>query len=210
MRSWLWKGMLGAMVALPALSGAARAQGTDLDGCSNATLQGDYASSIQGEILGIVTGTPPNETLHPFATPSLINAVAMAHFDGAGHATMVDFGILNGTALPGQTDPTTGFRINETGTYTVFPDCTGMGEIDFPPRPGGAIIKVRFVLARQGREVHEVTYFSHVPAGPSAADGTTCLFADGGCDTGNNVRADAVKLGLGEGERLGLGVPNIQ
>jgi len=38
MKSWLWKGMLAAAIALPALSGMARAQSTDNDGCTNATL----------------------------------------------------------------------------------------------------------------------------------------------------------------------------
>ena len=40
MKSWLWKGMLAATIALPALSGVARAQSTDNDGCTNATLKG--------------------------------------------------------------------------------------------------------------------------------------------------------------------------
>ena len=44
MGSWLLKGVLAATIALPALSGVARAQSTDNDGCPNATLQGDYAS----------------------------------------------------------------------------------------------------------------------------------------------------------------------
>jgi hypothetical protein len=43
MKSWLWKGLLAAAIALPALTGMARAQSTDDDGCTNATLKGDYA-----------------------------------------------------------------------------------------------------------------------------------------------------------------------
>ena len=49
MKSWLWNGMLAAAIALPALSGMARAQ--DNDGCSNATLHGDYAFAVTGWIL---------------------------------------------------------------------------------------------------------------------------------------------------------------
>jgi hypothetical protein len=46
MKSWLWKGMFAAVISLPALSGVARAQSTDNDGCTNATLKGDYAFSV--------------------------------------------------------------------------------------------------------------------------------------------------------------------
>jgi hypothetical protein len=51
MKSWLWKGMLAATIALPALSGMARAQSNDNDGCTNATLKGDYAFSVIDFIL---------------------------------------------------------------------------------------------------------------------------------------------------------------
>src|SRR5438105_6999344 len=46
MKSWLWKGTLAATIALPALSGVARAGGTDDFGCSNATLKGEYAFGV--------------------------------------------------------------------------------------------------------------------------------------------------------------------
>jgi hypothetical protein len=42
MKLWLWKGMLMVTLASLALTGVARAQSTDNDGCSNATLRGDY------------------------------------------------------------------------------------------------------------------------------------------------------------------------
>ena len=48
MESWLWRGMLAAAIALPALCGVARAQSTDNDGCSNKTLKGDYAFAVTG------------------------------------------------------------------------------------------------------------------------------------------------------------------
>lgn len=199
MKSSLWKGILVAALAFPALSGTAQAQVEDTHGCSNATLQGDYGFSVQGESLGILTGTPP--VLHRFEFPALINGVAMGHFDGAGHFTQVDFSVHDGTKVPGQTDLTTGFNGNEQGTYMVFPDCTGKFEIDDPPRPGGAVIRVHFVLARQGREIHTVVSQMHVPAGPPSADGiATCLAMNGGCDLGNNVRSDAVKLESGQGD----------
>jgi hypothetical protein len=40
MKNWLFQGMLTAAIAVPALSGAARAGGADDYGCSNATLNG--------------------------------------------------------------------------------------------------------------------------------------------------------------------------
>jgi hypothetical protein len=46
MKSWVRRGMLAAAIALPALSGVARAQSNDGDGCTNATLRGDYAFSV--------------------------------------------------------------------------------------------------------------------------------------------------------------------
>jgi hypothetical protein len=48
MKTWLWTGMLAAAIALPALRGVARAQSTDNDGCTNATLKGDYAFAVTG------------------------------------------------------------------------------------------------------------------------------------------------------------------
>ncbi len=50
MKSRLWKGMLAATIALPALSGVVWAQSTDNDGCTNATLKGDYAFSSHSVI----------------------------------------------------------------------------------------------------------------------------------------------------------------
>ena len=46
MKSWLFQGMLAAAIALPALSGVARAGDTDDFGCSAATLKGEYAFGV--------------------------------------------------------------------------------------------------------------------------------------------------------------------
>lgn len=43
MKTLLWTGKLAATIGLPALSGVVRVQSTDNDGCTNPTLQGDYA-----------------------------------------------------------------------------------------------------------------------------------------------------------------------
>ena len=53
--------MLAAAIALPALSDVARAQNGDNDGCTNATLKGDYAFSVKG--WGFPSGQPPTPSL---------------------------------------------------------------------------------------------------------------------------------------------------
>jgi hypothetical protein len=101
MKSWLWKGMFAAVISLPALSGVARAQSTDNDGCTNATLRGDYAFSVIDFIL-----------------PQVV--VGIGRFDGKGGFTQVDY-ISDSLRTTGAIS----FRGGETGSYTVNPDCTG-------------------------------------------------------------------------------------
>ena len=116
MKTRLWNEMLMVAVALLALNGVARAQSTDNDGCSNATLRGDYAFTVHGEFLGLVTDTGPQY----FSSPVPIDGVAITNFDGKGTFTRVHFNVLNGVVSPGSpTDPVTGFSINDSGTYTV-------------------------------------------------------------------------------------------
>lgn len=189
MRSWFWQGTLAAALALPALNGPVWAQVPNV-GCSNATLNGDYASGVQGEYVGILDSSGG---VHPFEPPIPINGVVMADFDGEGHFTQVDFFMQDGTKRPGATI-STGFDGSERGTYTVNPDCTGNSEIDVGSGPSEAIVKVMFVLAQQGTVMHGVVKALHVPAGPPAADNTMCVFGIG-CDLAVQVRADGSKLG---------------
>ena len=193
MRSCFSRGLLAATIVLPALTGAAWAQVTDLDGCTNATLQGDYALTIQGQYDGIVTATAP--MLHPFKSPVPINGLVMQHFDGntPGTFTQVDFVMQGGLERPGPPPLSTGFTDNEHGTYTVFPDCTGT----FTIMAGPVTVVVMFVLAKQGNEIHTVVLSLHVPMLPATAtpgDSTICDPMNG-CDLGVNVRSDGVKLG---------------
>lgn len=60
-------------------SGVALAQSGDNDGCTNATLFGDYAFRVDGRLL------PPG------VAPIEREGVAMTHFDGMGGLTQVDF-----------------------------------------------------------------------------------------------------------------------
>ena len=62
----------------------------DNDGCSDATLRGDYGFTILGD--------QPN----PDGTTSPIVGVAITHFDGAGKLTQKDFTVDGGRSLAGQ------------------------------------------------------------------------------------------------------------
>src|SRR5262249_18858102 len=69
--------------------------------------------------------------------------------------------LLNGVGQAASpTDTDAGFTSNDTGTYTVFPDCTGDLELD----TGQVSIFAKFVLAAEGREIHTVSYRQHVPS----------------------------------------------
>ena len=184
MKSWLSGRMLAAAIALPALSAAAWPQVPDVR-CSNATLKGPYATTVQGEFVGILDSSG---TLHPFDPPIPLNALAMANFDGMGNFTQVDFAMQDGKLRGGSPTPPA-FEGNESGPYTVNPDCTGNLEIDAPT---GSKIKVVFVLANEGSQIHTVVYSVHTPGSPPAADGTTC--GTGGCELGVQVRSDGTKL----------------
>ncbi len=159
------KGILAAVALAVALPGAARAQSTDNDGCTKATLKGDYAFTVYGQVF------PPGK---PVITR---DGVAMTHFDGKGGITQVDFVMqypdMSGGSSPvpngDPPDGTTNFNVGEKGTYTVFEDCTGQMEIDFPPiGGGGAVIKLRFVLSDEGRAIHTTVYWAQPPQPPTA------------------------------------------
>jgi hypothetical protein len=131
MKNWLWKGMLAATIALPALTGLARAQSNDNDGCTNATLKGDYAFSIVN-----------------FTLPSV--GVGIKTFDGKGQFTQEDY---QGDSL--RTAGATSFRTGETGTYK------GSAEIQLnvpnvPPGTSHGVIDIVFVISGGGHAFHEV------------------------------------------------------
>jgi len=130
---WLSKGTLLAAIALPALSGVARA---DDFGCSDATLTGEYA-------FGVTSYTPS----YP---PTVVAGIKV--FDGNGNLTQRDYG---GDSVPADFSPSG----REKGTYTVNPDCTGSMVINLnaPVLMGSkGVIKILFVLSNGGRHIHEV------------------------------------------------------
>jgi hypothetical protein len=72
MKPWLWVGLMATAIAVPALSGVARA------GCSNATLNGEYAFGVTN-----------------FVGPQVVAGIKF--FDGRGTLTSV---ITKATPLP--------------------------------------------------------------------------------------------------------------
>ena len=167
MNGWLWKGMLAAAIALPALSGVARAQSTDNDGCSNATLNGDYAFAVTGW----------NLSPGPSGVPNFV--VGIGRFDGSGGFTQIDYpadGLLN-------TPPLTDFRTGQTGTYAVRADCTGTQVINLNVGGMGAlggVIHNVFVISNGGRSIHGVVAGASPPGSTQLAPGkNSCRFLEG-------------------------------
>jgi hypothetical protein len=196
--AWKLAVTAGMVLTLTGWASPAKGQDGDNDGCSNATLSGDYGFTLHGESLGVLvpqTGGPPK--LLPFASPLLADGVAMTHFNGNGSLTQVDFVMRNGTsaATPGTLLTSDGFRAGETGTYHVNHDCTGWFKLQFLDTTE---VDVAFVLARGGREIRTVVIRQHVPALPPAIIplGATCAAATGGCDLGVQIRSDGAKLDI--------------
>ena len=129
MRSWLWKGTLAAAVMLPTLSGAAWS-----DGCSNATLQGEYAFGA--------TLYTPNGTNGP---PQVVTGIKL--FDGSGHLVQHDYTGDTGNIAFG----------TEYGTYSIDPNCTGTMNIKLVPMPAPGIeLDLKIVISNGGNHIHEV------------------------------------------------------
>src|SRR5215469_14265910 len=147
------------------LAGSAQGQSTDNDFCSNATLRGDYAFTISGQIF-----IPNGPVIQR-------EGIAMTHFDGAGGLSQVDVVLSSPNAPPppgaSPTDPVTGFHTQETGAYVVHSDCTGTFTINFPPLVTptgasipGAVIVVKFVISNGGRAIHTIVTSLTPPGAP--------------------------------------------
>ncbi|MGA7261113.1 MAG: hypothetical protein WA709_22505 [Stellaceae bacterium] len=161
MRSWLFTGILAAAIALPALSGAAWAGGTDDYGCSNATLKGEYA-------FGVTAYTPAGL---PNGPPQVVAGIKV--FDGNGNLTQRDY-IGDSLRTTGQIDFSTG----ETGTYTVNANCTGSMVINVPvPGLSTGVINIMFVISDGGRHIHEVVS-ELTPPGSTTGPASTQTSAD--------------------------------
>jgi hypothetical protein len=153
MKSWVSKITTASAICLLSLSAGTRAYAfPNHETCSDSTLNGDYASTVSGQIF------------HADGSVETRQGLVMMHFDGRGSFTQTDYVLntLNGTTspTPGPIDPQTGFQNHESGTYHVNLDCTGTLEIHFapPPVPGatGAVIKLFFVLGSHGNALRTV------------------------------------------------------
>ncbi|WP_069262220.1 hypothetical protein [Paraburkholderia nodosa] len=153
--------------ALLSLSGVAQADGRL---CSNATLRGAYGFHGHGEILGLLDS---NNKLHPFASPSTLDDVAIVTFDGSGKFSRTDFGMINGLPKGGQT----AFNPYQSGTYTVNSDCTGIMKQVYGsggPVLAGVETDLQIVVSDDGTLIESVVYRAYSPASGPTADGTTC------------------------------------
>jgi len=118
--------------------------------CSNRTIAGNYAFTVEGLLL-----LPQGVTL-------TVRGVSLAHYDGRGNMTQLDHVVDNG--MPPPEEWTSG-----SGTYVVNPDCTGSQTIDIPGNPASPI-KLHFVIDQGGKEIRQVVDTNAVTAIGSRVD----------------------------------------
>ena len=137
--------------------------------CDNGSLQGTYAFKAQGEVLGTLDAAG----LHPFAAPQPINSVAQMTFFGNGTLMREDFTVANGApqvAQPPNNGPD-GFRINQTGTYSINDDCPGTMQVVIPGASANANTTLNFalVLVDFGQRAFAVISSETVPVAGAVA-----------------------------------------
>lgn len=103
--------------------------------CSNRTLQGNYALTIEG-LLAI-----PGPGIQ-------VRGVVLQGYDGRGHITQVDHVVIDGTP------PNEAWRPG-TGTYTVNANCTGTATINIDSSPAPPLV-VFFIVDNDGKEIRQV------------------------------------------------------
>ena len=116
--------------------------------CSNRTLRGSYALTIDGTIIA-----GPNRLL--------LRGVAMREFDGGGNVSQVDFTTINGAAAG------TEWR-SGSGTYELNSDCTGTMEII--QSDGSPSLRLRLVVADHGRTIYNIVEGSSTGATGTKVD----------------------------------------
>ena len=159
-------------VALLLFSGTAQAGGPGGPGgmCSNATLKGPFGFIGHGEILGLIGA---DGAVHPYAATSILDDVALVTFDGAGHFSRTDFGVIAGLPKGGQVT----FNPNQTGTYSVNSDCTGTMQVVYTAGggvPAGVETDLNIVVAADGTLIESVVYRAVTVAGQSADGVAVC------------------------------------
>jgi hypothetical protein len=126
MRKLLFQVTPVATTALLALTGAAWADFA----CSNSTLKGEYAFGVTN-----------------LTARQVVAGIKV--FNGNGGLTQRDY---QGNSVPAEFAPPG----QETGTYTVDPDCTGSMVINLNVPGGGGQLQILFVISDGGRHIHEV------------------------------------------------------
>jgi len=148
MKTFHLKAILGAVLLL-VLTCAAQAQSVPNLGCSDLSIKGHWGFRVSGELL-TAEGT----------VAQIRDGVALTYFDGKGNLTQEDYVMAGGEPM----GPPATFHGDESGTYHVNSDCTGNGVINFPPFPGGAVIKIMFVLSDYGQTIHTIVSEAIPPA----------------------------------------------
>ena len=106
-----------------------QAEGRHRVRCTNQSLQGNFATMVEGYFLAGAAQVP-------------LRSVALNYLDGRGHSSQVDHGVVDGMTPPADWTPA-------TGTYEVNPDCTGQAELNIPGNPLSPLT-LRFVIADEG------------------------------------------------------------
>jgi hypothetical protein len=109
MKSWLWKGMLAAAIALPAVEFGYAREREHAATCTLATLKGRYLFVINGTVFPPASGV---------TTQSLFTRSGYRIFNGDGTGTSIATTSINGKVQ----DP----DIHSDLSYTVNADCTGI------------------------------------------------------------------------------------
>src|SRR5271167_3716954 len=166
MKGLVWKAMVAGMFLMGVMGAVARAQDGGNEGCSDATLNGDYGFTVSGTIW-VTDAQCVLEAVQR-------DGIAMTHFDGTGGLSQVDYVLSGYNNLPKPpagspappSDPVTGFNTDEKGTYKLYSDCTGT----FTITSTSAIITVNFVLSDHGRAIHTIvtSLMMLKPSGPVA------------------------------------------
>ena len=107
--------------------------------CSNATLKGNYGSTISGTK---PTGAPP-------APIESFIGLAIANYDGRGNFTQT-YGTHH-ASITGDSTTDTGF-----GTYEINPDCSGTATLTLTGRATPVFLKFWFIIVDGGDQINLV------------------------------------------------------
>ena len=102
--------------------------------CNNASIRGDYAYTIHGQVF------VPNGPI------LAIDGLAKTTFDGMGNISELDAVAVNGNLAPGWAP--------NTGIYSVNPDCTGTITVTNGNAP---LVHLQMVIGQSGNTIHEMT-----------------------------------------------------